>query len=210
MLRLYAQRDLRVFLPAAVPTAVADLRHRWRERVLSRFGTLAAFLLLLCGGLWAHGEYVRHKSTLQEAETRRHIEQFAEGPVADAWQRLSAAWQAELDRQNALLARIASASAGERAAAVRDYRAFVLETVAAHGLEADIDTVLRFFNRLALCIRMQSCDRSVAAAWFGDLPWRFRNQHFFYLQEAYPGEDVVTSIRTVSPRPEPPSAAWTG
>jgi hypothetical protein len=182
-----------------------DLRvavRRWQALALAQLGPIVGILILVCGVLWATAEYAAFKSELRVAETNRHLAEFRQPPVADAWRRLSAAWEAEGDRQDALLRRLSGLSGTELGRGLRDYRWFVTSTIADRHLEQDIDTVLRFYRRLALCIRIGSCDPAAAAAQLGDTPWRFRNQHYFYLEAEYAGEDIESDLELISPRPQ--------
>ena len=181
-----------------------DLRatvRRWQARALAQLGPVVGILILACAALWAVAEYAAFKAELRVAETNRYLAQFHEPPVADAWRRLSTTWQAEGDRQDALLQRLAGLSGAELSTGLRDYRWFVMATIADHRLERDIDTVLQFYRRLALCIRIGSCDQSAAAAQLGDTPWRFRNQHYFHLESEYAGENIEAELELISPRP---------
>lgn len=207
MTRLAARRNARFEIPRARRAVIAVLRRAHRRRVLTHIGPIAAFLLLLCGVVWALGEYRDHRSALRDAETQRYIEQFRGDAVADAWARLEAAWRTEAARRDILLERLAVRSGPELAASLQDYRSLEFETVIEHDLAADIAIVLDYFKRLALCIRMRSCDRSTTTAWFGDRPWRFRDQHHLYLSEIYPDDDVEAYVQTIVPRPKP-ALAW--
>jgi hypothetical protein len=111
---------------------------RCRALLLPQITLILGTLALLCGVLWAIAEYSDHRAELRRAETDRYLDQFRSGPVAAAWARLRAAWQAEQDRQDVLLARMASLGGSERAQTLRDHRMFVLETIDAHGLQDEI------------------------------------------------------------------------
>lgn len=188
-------------VPLLAPGAGLLARFRRADLLGKRvpLGPLACGLLVLCGAIGSLGTYAEHKAQLRLAETTRHVAQFETEPVAGAWRRLSRAWHAERKRQEALLQRIASREPGRMDGVLRRYREFVLTTVDQRGLAADIDTVLRFYQRLALCIRMGSCDREIAAAMLGDQARRFRNQHYPYLVDEYPDEPVDADLRLVSP-----------
>lgn len=187
-------------LPAPLVDPRATLG-RWRARALAQLGPIVGVLILACAGLWAVAEYAAFKAELRVAETNRYLAQFHEPPVADAWARLSTAWQAEAPRQDALLRRLAGLSGAGLSSGLSDYRWFVMATIADHRLEQDIDTVLQFYGRLALCIRIGSCDQAAAAAQLGDTPWRFRNQHYFHLESEYVGENIEANLELISPRP---------
>jgi hypothetical protein len=177
--------------PVQLPRpALGALCRRHRELALLHLLPLFGILALLCAALWGIGQHAAQKSELRLAETERYVEQFQAPPVADAWQRLSATWQAELRRQNALLDRIAGRSGAPRDEALRAYQQFVLETVEEHRLQSEIATVLAFVKRLALCVRLGSCDSQVAAARLGDPLHRFRNQHYYYFALELPDEDL--------------------
>jgi hypothetical protein len=172
-----------------------------RQVLLDHFGLVAGLLLLICAMLWAAGEHSRQKAGLRAAETNRHIAAFQGAPVADAWRRLSAVWHAQQPRQEVLLARIAMLSGAPLQAELRNYRAFVIDTVAERGLAPDIDTVIRFYRRLAACIRIGSCDAGLAAGLFGSAAWSFRNQHYYFLQDEYEVEEIDHVIEVIAPRP---------
>jgi hypothetical protein len=177
-----------------------DRRRQDRTTLLDHFGPVAALLLIACAVLWAAGEYGRHKAALQAAETGRHIAAFQGAPVGDAWQRLARTWQAKQARQSALLRRIAPLAGAALQAELRNYRAFVLDTVAEHRLARDIDTVVRFYHRLAWCIRIGSCDAGLAAGRFGSAAWSFRNQHYYWLLEEHAIDEIDRELDVIAPR----------
>jgi hypothetical protein len=152
--------------------------------------------------LWGVNEYEEHRADLRQAETGRYLDQFRSGAVAAAWGRLRAAWQAQQDRQHALLVRIASLDDGDRTQALRDHRLFVLETIEEYGLHDEIEEVNGFLARLAICVRAGSCDPDVIAAQLGPSLWAFRDQHEPYFRYEYSGHDVAEYIAIIAPRPE--------
>jgi hypothetical protein len=176
-----------------------SLRRGWRQALLDHFGLVAGLLLLVCALLWSVGEYSRHKAGLRVAETNRHIAAFHGPPVADAWRRLSGIWHAQQARQRVLLRRIAALSGAPLQAELGNYRAFVIDTVVEHGLAQDIDTVIRFYGRLATCVRIGSCDAGLAAGRFGSAAWSFRNQHYYFLQEQYDVDEIDRVIDLIAP-----------
>lgn len=169
-----------------------------RAAALGELGPLLLLVLLIGASWWAIGEHARYKGELRFAETRRYLVEFTEPPVGPAWHRLSHAWQAELPRQEDLLAQVRAATGGGLHAPLHAYRNFVLATVESYALAPDVQAVLQYFRRLALCVRMGSCDAEVVAAAFGDLPWRFRNQHYLYLRETYPEENLDRIFRLIT------------
>jgi hypothetical protein len=182
-------------LPRAAPVPLPRLQlgalgRRHREVALAHLLPLFGVLCLLCAALWGVGQHAAQRAELRLAETERHLQEFGTPPVADAWQRLNGTWQAERHRQHALLARIASLSGAPREEALRAYQNFVLEIVEEHRLQAEIETVLDFVKRLALCVRLGSCDRQVAAARVGDALRQFRNQHYYYFALERPEEQL--------------------
>lgn len=174
---------------------------RYRTLLLPQITLVLGVLALLCGALWAVGEYADHRAELRLAETHRYLEEFRSGPVAAAWGRLRAAWRAEQDRQEALLARINSLDRSERARAMQDHRMFVLETIEEYGLQDEIEEVSQFLVRLATCVRVNSCDPDVAAAQLGPALWAFHDQHQYYFEFEYSGHDLDQTIATIAPRP---------
>lgn len=132
-----------------------------------------AILLVFALGLLAIATYGERRAAIRIAETERYLEQFEHGAVAEAWQRLRKGPQVELayDRLPAL--------PGDPA--------------------TDIDTVLQYFKRLALCVRMGSCDAALTSARLRDLPWRFRERYYHVLAEAYPDEAFDRYLAAVSP-----------
>jgi hypothetical protein len=182
-------------LPRPAPVQLPRVRlgalgRRHREVALAQLLPLLGTVCLLCAALWGVGQHAAQRAELRLAETERHLQQFEAPPVADAWQRLSGAWQAEQHRQHALLARIASLSGARRDEALRAYQRFVLEVVEEHRLQPEIETMLGFVKRLALCVRLGSCDRQVATVRLGDALHRFRNQHHYYLALELPEEQL--------------------
>ena len=176
---------------------------RWQHRrqvLLDHFGLVAGLLLLVCALLWAAVEHSRHEALLRVAETNRHIAAFHDAPVGPAWQRVADAWQARRAAQRALLRRIASVSGAPLHAELRNYRAFVIDTVAEHRLAPDIDTVIRFYRRLAACIRIGSCDARLAAGRFGSAAWSFRNQHYYWLLDEYEVDEIDAVLDVIDPR----------
>lgn len=174
-------------LPRLAPLAwprldLMDLWRRHRGSLRGRLGPACGILLLLCAVFWGVGEYASYKAALRQAETNRYLAEFRAPAVADAWQHLSAAWQAGQDRQSALLGRLAERSGSGFDAALRNYQQFVLETVEEHRLPPHLVTVWLFFERLAVCIRVGNCDREVAAAHLRPALRQFRNQHYYYLE----------------------------
>lgn len=179
------------------------LRARWRHHrmfLADHFGLVAGVLLLSSAALWAAGEYARERAELRTVETQRYIAEFRATPVADAWRRLTRVWHAERMRQDALLGRIALLSGAPLQAELRNYRAFVIDTVAERRLARDVDTMLQFYRRLALCIRFGACDPALAAGHFGTAARSFRNQHYYYLQDEYQVDEVDRAIETIAPR----------
>jgi len=182
---------------------------RWQHRrqvLLDHFGPVAGLLLLACALLWAVGEHGRHVAGLRLAETNRHIAAFHEAPVGEARQRVADAWQARQAAQSALLRRIGPLSGAALQAELRNYRAFVIDTVVERNLAPDIDAVIRFYRRLAACVRIGSCDARLAAGRFGSAAWSFRNQHYYWLLEEYEVGEIDAVIDVIAPRP-PGSAA---
>jgi hypothetical protein len=186
----------------------------WRRRALlpPRISMLVGVLALLCGGLWTVGEYADYRAELRLAETSRFLDQFRSGPVADAWGRLRTAWRAEQDRQDALLARMSSLAGDDLARTLRDHQMFVLETIEEYRLQDDIEVVHQFLIRLAICVRMGSCDADVAAAQLGPALWTFRDQHRHYFDFEHSGVDLDGYLETIAPRPiapgNPASPRW--
>jgi hypothetical protein len=122
-------------------------RHAHVLAVILEVAPVLAILLVSSLGLWAFTTYTERRAAIRAAETERYLEQFEHGPVADAWQRL----QAE--------------PAASRAAAVPA------------DLASDVDLMLQYFDRLALCLRMGSCDPTLASRRLGDVPWRFLERY---------------------------------
>lgn len=175
------------------------VRGRRLMRALSAPITQASSVIMVLALAWvvllALGEYSRQRATVIEAETGRFVREFRAEPVVSAWQRLSDVWQAELPRQRRLLS--SPGGDADPVALIRRFQPFLLETIEEEGLQPEIETVLAFFRRLALCVRMGSCDADLIAARLGDLPQRFRNQHYLYLQESHPGEDIDSYFELV-------------
>jgi len=189
-------------LPRLAPVQLPRVRlgalgRRHREVAFAQLLPLFATVCLLCAALWGIGQHAAQRAELRLAETERHLQQFQAPPVADAWQRLNGAWQVELDRQHALLARVAGLSGARREEALRAYQRFVLEVVEEHRLQPEIETVLGFVKRLALCVRLGSCDRQAAATRLGDTLHRFRNQHHYYLALELPEEQLDRYIAEI-------------
>ena len=82
----------------------------------------------------------------------------------------------------------------------------MIDTVVEHGLAPDIDTVIRFYRRLAACIRIGSCDARLAAGLFGSAAWSFRNQHYYWLLEEYEVDEIDRVIDVIAPRGVGPKA----
>jgi hypothetical protein len=176
----YSRRYPRLVLPAPTGLELAALWRQHRAATLRALPPVLGVLLLLAGGVFAVDQYAAYKAEVRRAETGRYLAEFREPPVAGAWRRLSAAWQAEWGRQRALLERVASASGPDFEVAVRNYRDFVLDTIEENRLAGDMETVSAFFARLGGCIRMGVCDPAAAAAQLGPAVWQFRNQHYYY------------------------------
>ena len=202
MLQTSILRTVRIAPPKLAPAAAW---RRCRAMLLPQITLILGMLALLCGVLWAVSEYADHGAELRRAETDRHLDQFRSGSVGAAWARLRAAWHAEQDRQEALLARMASLGGSDQAQSLRDHRMFVLETIEEYRLHDEIEVVSRFLARLAICVRAGSCDPNVAAAQLGPALWAFRDQHQYYFRFEYSGHDVDESIwrssRRVQKRP---------
>jgi hypothetical protein len=195
----YSRRYPRLALPALPRLELAGFWRQRRAVLLPALGPLLGVLLLLAGGLFASDQYASFKAEVRRAETGRYLAEFREPPVADAWARLGAAWQSEQDRQRRLLERVAAASGERFEVAVRNYRDFVLDTVADHQLSKDIQTVQAFFVRLGVCIRIGSCDPAAAAAQLGPAVWQFRNQHYYYFAEEGLASEVDQSALQIAP-----------
>jgi hypothetical protein len=159
---------------------------------------LVGVLALLCGALWTMEEYTEHRAELRLAETNRFLDQFRSGPVAAAWGRLRTAWRAEQGRQDALFERLPSLTGRERARVLHEHQMFVLETIDEYRLHDEIEAVHQFVNRLAICVRMGSCDADVAAAQLGKALWTFLDQHRPYFAFEY---STTTSRRSRRGRP---------
>jgi hypothetical protein len=195
----YTRRYPRPVMPA-LPRL--DLAARWRQHravLLMALGQLLGLLLLLGGAFLALDQYSDYKAEVRHAETARYLAEFREAPVADAWQRLSAAWQAEWGRQRALLERVGTASGPSVDVAVRNYRDFVLDTIDQDRLTGDIETVRAYFARLGGCIQMGSCDPAAAAAQLGPKVWQFRNQHYYYFRREGLVPEVDRSAFLIAP-----------
>jgi hypothetical protein len=180
----------------------------WRDRRTVSLPLIAlalGVLVLLCGALLAVGAYSHHRAELRRAETNRLLGQFRSGPVAASWARLGAAWQAEGTRQDALLAQLAAHNGNDRARIRRDHQLFVLETIQEYRLGPDIEVVRQFVIRLATCVRVGSCDRTVAAAQLGPKLWAFWDQHRHFFQFEYSGVELDAHLRTIAPRPAAPA-----
>jgi hypothetical protein len=80
---------------------------------------------------------------------------------------------------------------------LRAYQRFVLEVVEEHRLQPEIETVLGFVKRLALCVRLGSCDRQTAATRLGDALRQFRNQHFYYFALELPEEQLDQYVHEI-------------
>lgn len=187
--RLRVRRWL-VLARRAVRSSDAALGQTWLV-----IGVLALASLVL----FAVAEHRAQKAVVLEAETGRFLEEFRSEPVSSSWRRLSEVWEAERPRQQALLERAAERSGGDPLATLRPWREFMLQTIEEAGLQRDIEVILAFFRRLALCVRMGNCDPVLLSERLGDLPWRFRNQHHPYLVEAHPGEDFDRYFEIVAP-----------
>jgi hypothetical protein len=185
----------------AAPTAApGDSRGRGTA-LLPLLSALVGVLALLCAGLWTAGEYAGHRAELRLAETTRYLEEFRSKPVAEAWARLRAAWRTEQGRQDTLLARISSLAGRARARAVHEHQMFVLETIEEHGLQDEIEVVRQFLRRLAICVRIGSCDAAVAAAQLGPALRTFGDQHRYYFEFEYSGVLLDPDLETIAPRP---------
>jgi hypothetical protein len=201
MLQTVIWRTGRMAPPKGAPDAL------WRRRralLRPQISVLVGVIALLCGGFWTVGEYADHRAELRLAETSRFLDQFRSGPVAEAWEHLRTAWRAEQDRQGALLGRVSSLAGRDRARALHDHQMFVLETIEEYRLQDDIEVVHQFLIRLALCVRMGSCDAAVAAAQLGPALWTFREQHRHYFAFEYSGVDLDDDVQTIAPRPTAP------
>jgi hypothetical protein len=174
---------------------------RRRARLLPQISVLVGVLALSCGALWTVGEYADHRAELRLAETNRFLDQLRSGPVAEAWGRLRTAWRAEQARQDALLARIPSLAGRDLARTLHDHQLFVLETIEEYSLHDEIEVVHQYLIRLAMCVRMGSCDADAAAAQLGPALWTFRDQHRPYFQFEYSGVDLDDYVETIAPRP---------
>ena len=189
------------------PQKIAAAGGWWRGRAIlqARIPIVVGVLALLCGGLWTVREYADHRAELRLAETNRFLDQFRSGPVAEAWGRLRSAWLAEQPRQDALLARIPSLTGRDLARTLHDHQMFVLETIDEYQLQDEIEVVHQFLIRLAICLRMGSCDADVAAAQLGPALWTFRDQHRHYFAFEYSGVDLDDDVATIAPRAAAPN-----
>jgi hypothetical protein len=170
-----------------------------RSVALAQLWPVFGVLVLLCAALWGISAYTVYKADLRRAETGRYLAEFRESPVADAWQHLGTVWQSEERRQNILLERMEGRSGAELERALHNYRDFVLDTVEEHRLEGDIETVRSFFARLGVCVRIGSCDPTVARAQLGPALWHFRNQHYEYLAREGETAEVDRVVRMIAP-----------
>ena len=138
-----------------------------------KIAPVLTILLVSSLGLWAFTIYAERRTAIRTAETERYLEQFEHGPVADAWQRLRRHGPAEPATPQAVAVPV--------------------------DLASDIDLVLHYFERLALCVRMGSCDPTLTSRRLGNLPWRFLERYGQILQDAYPDAAADPSSATVSP-----------
>ena len=171
----------------------------WRHRsalLPPRIGVLVGMLALLCGGLLAAAEYAEHRAELRLAETNRLLEEFRSGPVADAWARLRAAWRAEQNRQNALLARMASLRDPTSRGPCATTKCSCSRPSRSTGCRTRSGWCISFLIRLAICVRAGSCDPDVAAAQLGPALWTFRDQHRYYFGFEYSGTISTRSSRS--------------
>ncbi len=207
----FSRRYPRLVLPALPQLDVTGFWAAfWRPRradVLAALAPVLGVLLLIGGALLALEQHAGYRAEVRRAETGRYLAEFREPPVAGAWQRLSAVWQAEWGRQHRLLERVAVASGPGFTQAVRNYRDFVVGTVEDHRLTQDVETVREFFVRLGVCIRIGSCDPSAAAAQLGPAVWQFRNQHYYYFAQEGLAADFDRSVVLIAPPARPDPAA---
>jgi hypothetical protein len=197
MLQTLSWRGARIAPPKLAPGGW------WQRRSalsLPRLGVLVGMLALAWVGLWAVREYADHRAELRLAETNRLLDQSRAGPVAEAWARLRTAWRAEQKRQDVLLARMPSLAGRELARTLSDHQMFVLETIEEYRLQDDIEVVRQYLARLAMCVRMESCDADLAAAQLGPALWTFRDQHRYYFEFEYSGVDLDDDLETIAPR----------
>lgn len=202
MLQTQIWRQLRIGPPRVTP---ATWWRRHRGVILPQIGLVFGVLLLLCGALWAVGEYADRQAEVRVAETHRFLDEFASGPVATAWQRLRAAWDAERARQDALLARIPSLAGSELHRTLRDHQQLVLETIEEYHLDQDIEVVHHYLQRLATCVRVGACDRHAAAAQLGPALQSFRDQHRYYFDFEHSGVNLDRDLETIVPPPPDPA-----
>jgi hypothetical protein len=195
----HSRRYPRLALPALPRVDAGLFWGQHRAILLNALGPVLGILLLLAGGLLALDQYAAYKAEVQRAETGRYLAEFREPPVADAWRRLNAAWQAEWGRQRALLERVATASGSGFDLAVRNYRDFVLDTIAQDRLAGDIETMRAYFARVGACIRIGSCDGAAATAQLGPSVWQFRNQNYYYFKREGLVPDVDRSAFLIAP-----------
>ena len=180
------------------------------EAAIGQSSLILIVLALLATVLFAVAQHQNQRSIVLQAETTRIVDGFQSEPVAPAWHRLSAVWRAAQPRQEALLERAMARSGGDPEATLRPWRAFILAAIEDRGLERDIEVVLAFFRRAALCVRMGNCDPDLLTERLGDAPWRFRNQHYPYLMEVNPHEDIDRYFEALSPPPQRAADAGTG
>lgn len=180
---------------------VAIVRRVFRgvEAALGQSSLVLIALALLTTILFAVAQHQNQKSIVLHAETTRIVQGFESEPVASAWERIGAVWRENQSRQVALLERAMMRSDGDPVATLRPWRAFMLATIEEQHLEREIEIVLAFFRRAALCVRMGNCDPVLLAERLGDVPWRFRNQHYPYLVEVNPDEDIDRYFEALSP-----------
>ena len=124
-----------------------------------------------------------YKAELRRAETNRYLAEFRAPAVADAWQRLSAVWQAERTGRARSWQRVAARSGSGFDAALRNYQQFVARDrrgASAGAAGRDRAAVLRAPRRSASGSatairrsRRRSCGPAVR---------QFRNQHYYYFE----------------------------
>lgn len=159
-----------------------------------------AMMLLLAGmGVLAMRQHADQTATVQAAEMSRLVTQFRSGPVADAWRTLHEAWQQEGRRQTVLLSRLAGLSGDRYAAALHNYRDFVIETVEDRRLAQPVRVAFGFFKRLAVCVRVGHCPPDAARHAFGDAIWQFRNQHYYYFEAELSLAELDRVARMIAP-----------
>lgn len=136
-------------------------------RTLQGWFDIAAKIGAAVAALFVLWEYNGLQRDNRVARTMEFIERFEQGPTGDAQRRITLALRESEQAVTDLYAGDLSSSEAQRAH--RDLVEFLAyESNGGQGVAADVDAVVSFLDRVAICVQRGLCERALALEVFGE------------------------------------------